>query len=270
MTIVRRKKVDGVSVKVRALAYISVISFCLLAALYLHNTAAGINDGASQLKNTKSIRTGNDNGKSDSAVETGNSSSSSAAAGSAATGGDIHEKLESLSLPKSLILKTSQGDLRIKLRPDLSLPSVKYIKELLDHTSEPCANCRFYRVSKPGILQGILKKEDIKPNTILGDCPEDMKGMKHDCPAHDPNCGCHGPIMTKGMVGWAAGDGGPDFFINTYEKPAKWWNTDHTVWGEIEDSESMDIIMGIYELPATEHNGLKYLDEPIHIDISSD
>ena len=35
------------------------------------------------------------------------------------------------------------------------------------------------------------------------------------CPSHDPNCGCHGPIMSKGMVGWAGGSAGPDLFIYT-------------------------------------------------------
>ena len=105
------------------------------------------------------------------------------------------------SLPKSMTFKTSEGDIRIKLRPDLSLPSVQYIQKLLNDPS-PCSNCRFYRAEKPGILQGILKKKNVPPNTILGDCPEGLVGKKHDCPAHDPNCGCHGPIMTKGMIAW--------------------------------------------------------------------
>mgnify|MGYP004300881927 CR=1 FL=1 len=35
------------------------------------------------------------------------------------------------------------------------------------------------------------------------------------CPSHDPQCGCHGPIMSKGMVGWAGGSAGPDLFIYT-------------------------------------------------------
>ena len=66
----------------------------------------------------------------------------------------------------------------------------------------------------------------------------------------------------------AAGKGGPDFFIDTYQREATWWNTDHTVWGEVADKESMDIIMGMYKLPATKKS-LTYLDKPVPINISS-
>ena len=103
--------------------------------------------------------------------------------------------------PFLVTMKTSQGDLRINLRPDLSLASVQYIQKLLE-SSKPCKDCRFYRAEKPGILQGVIQKEGIMKNTILGDCPEEFKGLKHDCPKHDPNCGCHGPMMTRGMIGW--------------------------------------------------------------------
>lgn len=35
-------------------------------------------------------------------------------------------------------------------------------------------------------------------------------------------------MMTKGMVAWAAGDTGPDFFIDNYKRKADWWGTQHT------------------------------------------
>ena len=63
-----------------------------------------------------------------------------------------------------------------------------------------------------------------------GPCPADAKpdeGRK--CPAHDPSCGCHGPLMTRGMVGWAGGGAGPDWFVYTGEAPAIQWANDHTV-----------------------------------------
>lgn len=109
------------------------------------------------------------------------------------------------SLPDRLTLRTRLGDIKIILRPDLSLESVEYIKGLLD-SPNPCPRCRFYRAEKPGIIQGMLAKDGVPPNTVLGECPEEFRGApKHDCPEHDPNCGCHGPIMHRGMVGWAAG-----------------------------------------------------------------
>jgi cyclophilin family peptidyl-prolyl cis-trans isomerase len=186
-------------------------------------------------------------------------------------GGDVDKKQQEKSLlPETITLKTSEGDLRIKLRPDLSLESVQYIQKLLEDPN-PCSHCEFYRAEKPGILQGVLETENVKPNTVLGKCPEGLSGKKHECPEHDPNCGCHGPIMKRGMIAWAAGEGGPDFFIDTYIPDATWWNTDHTVWGELADADSLAVAMGMYDLPRTldKEDEITYLDEAVHIDISS-
>ena len=48
--------------------------------------------------------------------------------------------------------------------------------------------------------------------------------------------------MTTGMVGWAGGGTGPDFFINVFPDPVDWWGQQHTVWGMVEDSDSLDRI----------------------------
>ena len=74
---------------------------------------------------------------------------------------------------------------------------------------------KFYRAEKQLLLQGIIS-EGPRNKVVLGPCPNPDYKPKSKCPSHDPNCGCHGPIMTKGMVGWAGGGGGPDFFINTF------------------------------------------------------
>eukprot|EP00551_Chaetoceros_affinis_P011566 CAMPEP_0203662310 /NCGR_PEP_ID=MMETSP0090-20130426/319_1 /ASSEMBLY_ACC=CAM_ASM_001088 /TAXON_ID=426623 /ORGANISM="Chaetoceros affinis, Strain CCMP159" /LENGTH=288 /DNA_ID=CAMNT_0050525075 /DNA_START=18 /DNA_END=884 /DNA_ORIENTATION=+ len=282
---VRRKKARSLN-KLRVCAYIGVISLCMLMAFYLHSnsgtastssgagTGAVNNNGSMTKKNSQSIRGSNGSDGSGSGGSVGtkiipdtdahvNKSAQVNPGGSATK--DIPSKGE--NLPKSITLKTTEGDIVINLRPDLSLPSVQYIQRLLDDPS-PCTNCRFYRAEKPGILQGILVKKNVKPNKILGECPEEMKGKKHDCPPHDPNCGCHGPIMKKGMIAWAAGKGGPDFFIDSYERPAKWWNTDHTVFGEVADDESMGVVMSMYQLPATKKS-LTMLDVPVHFEISS-
>jgi len=159
-------------------------------------------------------------------------------------------------LPKSLTLSTVEGEILINLRPDLSLDSVKYIKALLD-SPKACKNCRLYRAEQRGILQGILVKDDVAPNTVLGSCPEGV----------DTEELCHGPIMHRGLVGWAAGEGGPDFFIDNYKRVADWWGHEHTVWGEITDESSLNTVNGIFDLPKHKQ-GLTYLDTPIHIDMS--
>jgi len=173
------------------------------------------------------------------------------------------------NLPKTLTLTTSQGPIHIHLRPDLSLPSIQYISALLQQSSKPCKRCSFYRAEKPGILQGILVKEGVTPNKVLGECPEEYREESkegRDCPKHDPNCGCHGPVMERGMVGWAAGKGGPDFFIDMYKRKADWWHNEHTIWGQVIDPDSLKVIEGIFELP-TKKTGLTYLTPNVPIEI---
>jgi hypothetical protein len=129
-----------------------------------------------------------------------------------------------------LVLKTKLGDVRIVLRPDLSKESVKYIHEVMQASAPDgsCPDCRLYRAEKPTILQGVLR-EDVNANTVKGSCPSGSETVPNDCPEWDERCGCHGPVMTRGMVGWAAGSpGGPDFFIDNHPDPADWWGTQHT------------------------------------------
>jgi Cyclophilin type peptidyl-prolyl cis-trans isomerase/CLD len=165
-------------------------------------------------------------------------------------------------------LSTTIGPIQIVLRPDLSFTSVQYI---LNVTSS-CRPCNFYRAEKPGILQGILQSSNaaIDTSTIQkGPCPIGAETVANDCPAWDAQCGCHGPVMTHGMVAWAAGATGPDFFINAYSHgPATWWGTQHTVWGEIQDEHSFHTMERIWTLPVHEGSGMRYLNEPLHIDMS--
>ena len=35
-------------------------------------------------------------------------------------------------------------------------------------------------------INGKGGKEGVEKNTVLGDCPEEFKGIKHECPPHDP------------------------------------------------------------------------------------
>ena len=179
---IKRKKVGDKSIKVRVVIYLCVLSSCFFTLLFLHGKSIASIELASSSTSSDSVAI-------DKKQELRGSNNGQA-------------NIPPLSsLPKTITLNTPEGNIKIKLRPDLSLPSVQYIKKLLDDPS-PCQNCRFYRAEKPGILQGILAKKNVKKNTVLGDCPEEFKGKKHDCPQHDPNCGCHGPVMRKGMIGW--------------------------------------------------------------------
>ena len=172
-----------------------------------------------------------------------------------------------IDLPTKVTLKTIQGNIVIQLKPNQALDSVLYIKELLkENKKKPCQNCRFYRAEPRGILQGILRNDNIPPNRKLGTCPIDIP--KSTWNNNNKKAKCHGPIMTRGMVGWAAGKAGPDFFIDYYKQPADWWGHDHTVWGEIVDVESLRVVDSFFDLPgAKKSSGLRMLDHPIHIDL---
>ena len=171
--------------------------------------------------------------------------------------------------PKFLVLKTKHGDIKITLRPDLSQGSVDYVYKLVESYGEGkrCMHCNFYRADKPGILQGIMEHEDVvSVNTVRGSCPPGSEGVENDCPEWDEHCGCHGPVMTRGAVAWAAGDaGGPDFFIDAYPDPAEWWGTQHTNFGFIED---MAIIDSFFKFPAYDEGGMTYLKDVVHFDLS--
>ena len=110
-----------------------------------------------------------------------------------------------------LLIRTSQiGDIRIAFRPDLAGPSsIQYVIDVVEAAGAAsktdgnvnsngvaCSRCKFYRAEKNLLLQGVLNQNSIRSNTVsLGPCPEEVPPQLH-CPEHDPNCACHGPIMT--------------------------------------------------------------------------
>jgi cyclophilin family peptidyl-prolyl cis-trans isomerase len=174
------------------------------------------------------------------------------------------------TLVEILVLTTKHGAIRIQLRPDLSRESIEYLHTMLD-SDTICHACNFYRAERPGILQGIMKNRNVAVNTVKGSCPDDggiSAKVPNDCPKWDAQCGCHGPVMTRGSVAWAAGDsGGPDFFIDNYPNPAKFWGTQHTNFGTIVDEESFRVINKIFDLPIKTRGGMSYLEETIHFDM---
>ncbi|KAL9185780.1 hypothetical protein ACHAXT_003557 [Thalassiosira profunda] len=195
------------------------------------------------------------------------------------------------SKAQGLIIHTHLGDIRIHFTPELAgESSIQYIANIVQaasakrnsgtgyNTAETtdgrritegyvCQKCKFYRAEKDLLLQGILADLSApKTKVELGPCPIDNYKPKLKCPEHDPHCGCHGPIMTKGMVGWAGGASGPDFFINTFKKPVDWWENQHTVWGEIRDEKSLNVVESVYHLPVHKA-GMMMLDEKVEFSI---
>ena len=73
--------------------------------------------------------------------------------------------------------------------------------------------------------------------------------------------------MTMGMLGWAGGGGGPDFFINMYKQPATHWAKDHTIWGGLANEDSLKVVDSMFELHPKKMGGMTFLDEELHFDI---
>lgn len=161
---------------------------------------------------------------------------------------------------ETLVLSTIHGNIRMVMRPHISAESVEYIRELVQRGT--CDACKFYRTEKDFLLQGVMKNEKAQIKVTKGLCPPGYEAKTDDCPPDQFACGCHGPTMERGLVGFAAGDTGPDFFITTCKGPVTDWGQTHTVFGEVKDEASFAVIDKIYALPST-RKGLTILDEKI-------
>ena len=154
------------------------------------------------------------------------------------------------------------GSILLRLKPQFSNSSTKFW-ETGAHVQ--CTG-NIYRNEQSLLLQGRLDCAGIKmPVVQKGNCPQGTKiDSSRSCPPHDPECGCHGPIMRKGMVGWAGGGTGPDFFIYTGVDPATHWNHDHTVFAEVEGSDSWRVLEKLHELPSRQDGEMIIIESPVH------
>ena len=71
-------------------------------------------------------------------------------------------------------------------------------------------------------------------------------------------------MLARGMVAWAGGGAGPDFFIYTAPNPATGWFHDHTVIGELVP-ESLPVIAFLDEQPVKPQGDLKMFVSPVKL-----
>mmetsp|Transcript_57060 Transcript_57060/g.131013 ORF Transcript_57060/g.131013 Transcript_57060/m.131013 type:complete len:313 (-) Transcript_57060:357-1295(-) len=163
--------------------------------------------------------------------------------------------------------------LRLRLLPEHSESSVAFVRHA---ASSGCAG-ELYRSEKDFLVQGRISctgsSLTAAPKVVKGGCPAGAAvDTARRCPSHDPSCGCHGPIMTKGMVGWAGGSAGPDFFIYTAAMDtarcpvggcaATHWSRDHTVFAMVADDATWATINELYSLPVRP-GGMTFFREKI-------
>ena len=104
---------------------------------------------------------------------------------------------------EGILIHTDLGTIQIYFTPNLSgQTSVDYIQSVVAdvETTEKnsCDRCNLYRAEPGLLLQGVLSHGNVKSKVTLGPCPLDDWKPTAPCPPHDPMCGCHGPIMTRG------------------------------------------------------------------------
>lgn len=148
-----------------------------------------------------------------------------------------------------MIVTTSYGKIRIKLKPEWSESSVAYVRRLAAMPELCSSACQFYRAEPGFLLQG---------------------SMRSYIPANQATT--LGPkFMERGDIGWAGGGAGPDWFIYLGEKPATHWGFTHTVWGCVEDKASLELLEKLVRLPATapKPNDMHMLNEPIDFSTSA-
>ena len=159
---------------------------------------------------------------------------------------------------QTVALRTREGDIRLRLKPDWHLPSVDSVRRLAspEMPAGACAQCELYRVEHGFLVQGTLHGV-LPPNTETGCRPA-------------PKCQPGPRVMIRGDVGWAGGGAGPDFFIYLGKRPADWLRKDHTVWAEVADDESLALAERIVALPSETPGGpgtMRFLKEKLEVEV---
>ncbi|CAI9775588.1 unnamed protein product [Fraxinus pennsylvanica] len=123
-------------------------------------------------------------------------------------------------------LETEHGTLHIKLFPDCSPLSVKYILELL--ALRHCAGCQFYRAESRGQSWDAkgkhIKDASFGPPFALVQGTLDAQGMTFNKIPSE-----YRPTMRRGSVAWVGS--GPEFFISLANHEE--WKNSYTVFGSV-------------------------------------
>ena len=145
-----------------------------------------------------------------------------------------------------VVLKTSHGEIRIRLMEEWSETSVQYVR-LLAANSLCSSECKLYRAEPGFLLQGVIRGF-LPSNKVTKEGPK---------------------IMERGDIGWAGGSFGPDFFIYIGAAPATHFGKTHTVWGVVDGEASMAVVEKIVMLPAKSEvpGGMHMLVERTPIDV---
>lgn len=165
----------------------------------------------------------------------------------------------SLDAVRVVALKTSAGEIRIRLKPEWHLPSVRFVQAAA--LGDFCTvKCEFYRAEPGFLFQGAMRAL-VEPNKHCRAFP----GGPAECT--DPEERPGGPIMEQFDVAWAGGSNGPDFFIMVVRSNG--FGASHTVWGTLADESSKQLVLKLVRGPSKSAPGtMRMLDDPVRFTIS--
>lgn len=142
-----------------------------------------------------------------------------------------------------LVWSTALGQIRVQLLPDLAPSSVRELLRmgLLLSTSSSgssssghCSNCRIYRAERGFLVQGVVE----------------TPGAYVAVPRH-PNPPQR-KVMQRGLMCWAGGGGGPDWFVNMIDQSG--FADQHLCFGQV-DQAGLAVFESILSLPVKPKGG---------------
>ena len=153
----------------------------------------------------------------------------------------------------TIIMHTSMGDVRINLFDDKAPKTVANFLGLAQGTKEFVDELTGERETRP-FYNGLTFHRIIKDFMIQGGCP---LGTGTGGPGYtfddeiDPSLTFDRPYLLamanagkrRGMDGKVHGTNGSQFFITTV--PTEWLNGHHTIFGEVADEESKQVVKSI-------------------------
>jgi cyclophilin family peptidyl-prolyl cis-trans isomerase len=141
--------------------------------------------------------------------------------------------------------------IRLQLHEEETPDAARYIHQL--STESSCSKCTLYRGEPVPDYWGSPEYPDRFFNGGRWGPPYALlqgglisASSSNNAPNVIPKAEPHRPIIERGMVAWAGGQGGPHFFIALAQHPE--WEHGHTVWGRVSEDD-MPKLDALLQLP---------------------
>ncbi|KXZ54393.1 hypothetical protein GPECTOR_5g5 [Gonium pectorale] len=151
----------------------------------------------------------------------------------------------------TLTMHFKLGDIVVRLLPELAPRSVVELRRLAALVAGEgggCGGCRVYRVETAFLVQG-----------VIGHPGAYVATPRHPNPPQKR-------VMERGLVCWAGGAGGPDWFVNLIDQAG--FGDDHLCWGKVDDMALFDAIVARPIKPKAKPNEMTFLAEELRFNIT--